>query len=174
MYQASDGNPAPLSGSLNCSLLSRLPSPANEPLSLLSLTDDCFASVLENVSAPELLVLGAVCRHSIGTPRRHTAQPPPLPPTMILPLLQGTSARLSTTARTGKAPSGAALNPWPASSSEGRCRCRPCASCPPAEEGAPAGGCTTAASGGRGWSRAGTGGCCSAFTGECTTRQSTC
>jgi len=40
-----------------------LPSPANEPLSLLSLTDDCFVSVLEKVSAPELLVLGAVCRH---------------------------------------------------------------------------------------------------------------
>uniref|UniRef100_A0A7S3SU40 Cytochrome b5 heme-binding domain-containing protein n=1 Tax=Emiliania huxleyi TaxID=2903 RepID=A0A7S3SU40_EMIHU len=63
MYQASDGKPHLLSGSLDCSLLSRLPSPANEPLSLLSLTDDCFASVLENVSAPELLVLGAVCRH---------------------------------------------------------------------------------------------------------------
>ncbi|EOD30899.1 hypothetical protein EMIHUDRAFT_442331 [Emiliania huxleyi CCMP1516] len=73
MYQASDGKPAPLSGSLICSLLSRPPSPANEPLSLLSLTDDCFASVLENVSAPELLVLGAVCRHSIGTLAAATA-----------------------------------------------------------------------------------------------------
>ena len=70
---AIDGEPHLLSGSLDCSLLSRPPSPANEPLSLLSLTDDCFASVLENVSAPELLVLGAVCRHSIGTPAAATA-----------------------------------------------------------------------------------------------------